>query len=511
MKLLRCHVENFGKLQDVTLDFSDTVTAINEKNGWGKSTLVVFLKVMLFGFANESKRNMLENERKHYKPWQQGVYGGQLSFECRGKCYQITRTFGTREREDTFEIIDLATNLPTQDFGKKPGEELFQIDRESFEKTVYIAQNDCEAKATDAITAKIGNENQPSEDMRQYELVQNKFADYLNTMSPTRKTGAIYKKKEEIAALKAKQNQNYFLQKEIIDCEKELEKKKQQIQEWKEKQQQIHQQMEQASRKTEAKEPMQQDEKSRMFAGLILVILGFVLLFWKFWVGGVVIVIGVCIFGLKNTDNQKKPNHSEASLTEWSEAFQTAMSQMEQAMEEKEILQRRLNGLREQQEEWKQNQEALDRASFTLQQMEHRYEVAKNAKEYLTKAKENLTSKYGTSVKQRFETYYDKLVQMEQNIRYRLDANLELHVLEQGSSHDIHFLSAGYQDLVGICMRLALIDAMYQEEKPFLILDDPFANLDEEKLANALKLIQKISQEYQVIYLTCHESRLPHL
>lgn len=32
-------------------------------------------------------------------------------------------------------------------------------------------------------------------------------------------------------------------------------------------------------------------------------------------------------------------------------------------------------------------------------------------------------------------------------------------------------------------MRFALVDAMYPGEKPFLILDDPFVNLDDEKLA----------------------------
>ena len=31
--------------------------------------------------------------------------------------------------------------------------------------------------------------------------------------------------------------------------------------------------------------------------------------------------------------------------------------------------------------------------------------------------------------------------------------------------------------------------------------------LDEEKLAGALELVKKASEEYQIIYFTCHESR----
>lgn len=44
-------------------------------------------------------------------------------------------------------------------------------------------------------------------------------------------------------------------------------------------------------------------------------------------------------------------------------------------------------------------------------------------------------------------------------------------------------------------------------EKPFLILDDPFVNLDDEKLARGRRLLAVLSQDYQVIYFTCHGSR----
>ena len=44
-------------------------------------------------------------------------------------------------------------------------------------------------------------------------------------------------------------------------------------------------------------------------------------------------------------------------------------------------------------------------------------------------------------------------------------------------------------------------------EKPFLVLDDPFVNLDEEKMAHGNELFGKISGEYQILYFTCHASR----
>ena len=68
MRILSCHIDNFGKLQNKTYDFEKECTIICEENGWGKSTLAAFLRVMLYGFMNEGKRDTYENERKRYKP-----------------------------------------------------------------------------------------------------------------------------------------------------------------------------------------------------------------------------------------------------------------------------------------------------------------------------------------------------------------------------------------------------------------------------------------------------------
>ncbi|MBE5867171.1 MAG: hypothetical protein E7292_13460, partial [Lachnospiraceae bacterium] len=114
MKLLRCHIDNFGKLTDYTVDFTENPQVFYEPNGWGKSTLAAFIKVMFYGFANESKRGAtLEKERVRYKPWQGGVYGGEIMFEAGGKTYLMNRTFGSKEAEDTFVLYDGVTNLPS--------------------------------------------------------------------------------------------------------------------------------------------------------------------------------------------------------------------------------------------------------------------------------------------------------------------------------------------------------------------------------------------------------------
>ena len=54
-----------------------------------------------------------------------------------------------------------------------------------------------------------------------------------------------------------------------------------------------------------------------------------------------------------------------------------------------------------------------------------------------------------------------------------------------------------------------MIDTMYRGEKPFLIMDDPFVNLDQDRLQAGLKLVKGLSADRQVIYFTCHPSRIP--
>lgn len=146
MKLLRLHIENFGCLQNFDLTLNDGLHMIYEENGWGKSTLAVFLKAMLFGLPATSKRSLDENERKKYTPWQGGSYGGSLEFTCAKGVFRIERTFAAKESGDTFSLYDLSTNQPSSVFSKNLGEELFGIDADGFERSTYLSQRSCAEK-----------------------------------------------------------------------------------------------------------------------------------------------------------------------------------------------------------------------------------------------------------------------------------------------------------------------------------------------------------------------------
>ena len=141
MKLLSMHVDNFGRLHDYDYEFDDGLNIILEENGWGKTTMAAFLKAMLYGFDSGLSRDITENERKRYSPWQGGVYGGTLDFEADGVTYRVRRTFGENQRFDSVKIINLETGEPVRIAAGSLGEELFKLDAGAFQRIVFVNQS----------------------------------------------------------------------------------------------------------------------------------------------------------------------------------------------------------------------------------------------------------------------------------------------------------------------------------------------------------------------------------
>lgn len=204
MKLINVKVENFGKLSNVNFDFSESCQVFCKHNGWGKSTLAAFLCVMFYGFGGEKKRDELANERKRYEPWQKGVYGGTVTFAVGEKKYCMSRVFGKKEAQDEFSLRLVDSNLESKDYSSNIGEELFQIDRESFRRTIFLSQHDCETYATDAINAKVGNLINHTDDVNNFASAFSRLKDATNSMRPNHKKGSLKQLKEEMGVLENK-------------------------------------------------------------------------------------------------------------------------------------------------------------------------------------------------------------------------------------------------------------------------------------------------------------------
>ena len=158
MLLKLCYVQGFGKLQDFTYEFKEGLNVICTENGWGKTTFAAFLRAMFYGLPAAGSRTKLEEaERRKYRPWNGGVMGGFLVFSVNGKEYKAERTFGKKESEDTFRLIDLSTNLESADFSAELGKDLFGLDKEAYSRSTYLPQNKIfDGGMNDSIGKKLG-------------------------------------------------------------------------------------------------------------------------------------------------------------------------------------------------------------------------------------------------------------------------------------------------------------------------------------------------------------------
>lgn len=169
MKLLNCKIVNFGCLSDCSFEFDDGLNILFAQNGKGKSTFAAFLKAMLYGLPSNRKTG-LENERRRYMPWQGGTFGGALCFEAEGIEYRLERFFGAREKDDRFALYHLATGNPSNRYTEAIGEELFGVDADGFERSLYISQSlPFLPPDNNSIRARLGSLLDASDDLGKFE------------------------------------------------------------------------------------------------------------------------------------------------------------------------------------------------------------------------------------------------------------------------------------------------------------------------------------------------------
>ena len=124
----------------------------------------------------------------------------------------------------------------------------------------------------------------------------------------------------------------------------------------------------------------------------------------------------------------------------------------------------------------------------------------------MKQAKEQLSGRYLTQMKQSFARYFSEMTGEQQAV-FTMDGSFAVKMRRAGVSRAQEAFSTGQRDVIALCARLALVDALFEGEAPFLVLDDPFTNLDDRTVERAAALLMAAAEKYQILYLTCHSSR----
>ena len=139
MRIESLHIDKFGKLRSFDLAFPEGLTIVRGDNESGKTTILAFLRAMLYGLNGKSA-SIAQNDRRKYMPWGETSMGGSLRLTDGRSAWEIARVFGQTKKQDTLRVTDLASGeaveLPA---GDEPGRVLLGVDEAVFADTLYVS------------------------------------------------------------------------------------------------------------------------------------------------------------------------------------------------------------------------------------------------------------------------------------------------------------------------------------------------------------------------------------
>lgn len=98
MIIRQAEIQKFGKLEKEQYRFSPQINIIYGPNESGKSTLMQFLKAMMYGLEKSRVRKTLDTYKK-YEPWDAPAYfAGSIVFETGEQQFLLERNFYYKEK-----------------------------------------------------------------------------------------------------------------------------------------------------------------------------------------------------------------------------------------------------------------------------------------------------------------------------------------------------------------------------------------------------------------------------
>ncbi len=544
MKITRIYIENFGILHDLTLETQENLTTIHQQNGWGKSTLADFIGAMLYGMPKKGNNKAYAVVRSKRKSWQGGIYGGSLDFVCSEGEFRVIRTFADTPEGDTFQLIDLKTGTVSDKFSKNLGEELFGVGKETFDITAFFPQMNLLFNINDETRANLTGANKFEYDLQNLEGAKKKITEKMRLLkkeiaTKTELESLSYEKEKLRADMKTLANERESLEKQNhldpslikIEIDRELEKRAE-IEAYKKKKAALEGEIISLQNGLSTA-PVKQNNKwlilgfsLGMMALLgVIVALGVTKIFeltGAIAIGLVLIlayIVGI-IFITKRTGRVAIDNEKQKQLYLKQQEYQNYLQDKEYDESRLQSLQRdyftldkeislrseRLKNIDREQESLATRLEALedefDRKTELTQSAQKGIKLLEKTLELMRLAQNNVSQRYIEPMQNSFDKYFKTLT--DKNIA--LNVNFEAVERTNLGDKEFEYLSQGYKDIVLICKRLALLDKIYEKEKPVIILDDPFVNLDEKRLEIMRKLIREEANRYQIIYLYCNEN-----
>jgi DNA repair exonuclease SbcCD ATPase subunit len=558
MEIQRCYVENFGVLHRYEYVPQSGFNTIITENGTGKSTFAAFIQAMFYGMPDTRNRKGVESvDRKKYKPWQGGTWGGYIDFSVGEKMYRMERTFADKERGDTFRLIDERTGLDSRDYSENIGMELFGVDKDMFLNTAFVSWKGMRVEVAGSMITRLGNVT-GDECLGNFESGISKIDEEYRQYIKTGNRGLIAQLDEEKNELSV---QKWNLEKKIRQQKEMLarnmkEKTAKEMESFKlteeescqllfyddyfgtgvpEEAQLLDKTEELKGRIKELEDELSFGKQRKRF---FLIMMGIwfpvmaLISFLMWWLipkqaviafMGFAVLVPFCIF-IYLLRGSSRLNWVKAELEVEREAYRQKRKELSYAKEYRQLWQK--EEMYQQAERKFKQQEEKNAAALIKQEIHHlsqqmsevnkklnectekkekysrRAEVLSKTKKYLLEARNEYTMEYLHGIESVFRSY---LSAFDEDLAEKLclDTQYGIALEEQGIRRDIEYYSSGIRDVLWLCQRLAFLEHLYRKEMPVLVLDDPFIHLDTKMRKKAMGVLQHAAENMQIVYLSC--------
>lgn len=155
MYILSLLVREFGGIKDRSFDFSRGMNLLTGDNESGKSTLISFIRFMLYGLPKRRAGESLSDGDRAFS-WENGVADGSMKIEKDGKIYRIERREQSAGGRKLLTVYDEESGDPLPK-GDAPGVFLLGIPAEVFDSTACLRQLRAGDLDSDGLSSAIEN------------------------------------------------------------------------------------------------------------------------------------------------------------------------------------------------------------------------------------------------------------------------------------------------------------------------------------------------------------------
>jgi hypothetical protein len=564
MRINKVQINGFGNIVNKNFEFDNGINLVRGNNEDGKSTLVYFIKSMLYGInRNKAGENFSELER--FTPWQGTDFSGKMDYSIDDKKFSTFRDFN-RNNSKVFDGsgMDITSQFnKDKSRGVEVGFTHLGIDEETFFNSAFVSQGNVEVGANERrnLIQKITNVIQSGDESVSYDKAQERLHKLLLEEVGTERTRnkpinvvtrgiEAYErtrdslmfnreKKESVSEnKKAIQAKLHELDKEYDDASKvfEVKDRYEKLVQEREKEHEISLKILEKEREDKIKKRNQFKDNLKSISIAILVTIIVVLLIYELYIWTIVpvVLIIISLFAISRAFSKEikidMPQDLDVIKTnlkrkEDKELELLVKSGIKESLTKRKVsdLKILINGLEKNKNDLILEQHKLDVESDSLSEhLEKLNDVEEQLCDLYEKEEEIRRLEYSINfaIEMLNDSYEELKEEIVPNIENLIKENITTTTDEKynnviyndkqgllvenpsGEIVQIEKLSTGTIEQMYLGFRFAMIEKM--KNIP-IFLDEVFAYYDDERLENVLNAIHQKSKNNQVFILTCSD------